>query len=327
VKVERADDFAAVGAAAWDRLLERSTVPTPFQSWAWQTAWFEVFADGRRLQLLGVRDDAGELVGLLPLYEHAPKRLRPVGGLDVSDYLDVIAESGREGEVWAALLQTHSTSDEGWELHSIRSASPTATLVPALAPAYGLRVERVVTEHCPVLDLPRTWDAYLALLSAKQRHELLRKLRRIERERPGAVAVAHTGPEAVGAHLSEFFRLHRGSRTGKARFMDARMERFFRTAIGALAARDAVRLWMLEVQGQAIATFVCLEWPGHVGLYNSGFDPSQAALSPGIVLVARVIRDAIERAVPRFDFLRGDEPYKLALGGRPEALCEIRVGR
>ncbi len=327
MKVERVDDFAAVGETVWDRLLERSAFASPFLSWAWQTAWFAAFGGARRLQLLGVRDGAGELVGLLSLYEHAPGLFRLVGGGAVSDYLDLTAASGREEEAWAALLQSRSATGHVWELESIRSESPTATIVPALAPAYGLRAERLVTERCPVLDLAATWDTYLASLGGKQRHELLRKIRRLERERPRAAAVAHATPEAVEAHLSEFFRLHRGSRTGKARFMDEAMERFFRIAIGALTARGAARLWMLEEGGYALATFVCLEWPGHVGLYNSGFDVSQAALSPGIVLLGHVIRDAIDRGARRFDFLRGDEPYKLALGGRPEALYEIRVGR
>jgi CelD/BcsL family acetyltransferase involved in cellulose biosynthesis len=327
VKVERLEDFTAVGEEGWDRLLERSGFAAPFLSWAWQTAWFAAFGEGRPLQLLGVRDGAGTPVGLLPLYRHAPGLYRVVGGVDVSDYLDLIAVAGREEEVWTALLQHRSTSGDVWDLHGIRSGSATAAVVPALAPAYGLRADRTVEDRCPVLDLPPTWEAYLASLSGKQRHELLRKVRRLERERPGTAAVAHASPAAVQAHLDEFFRLHRGSGTGKARFMDARMERFFRTALEALTGRGAVRLWMLGEAGQGLATFICLEWPGRVGLYNSGFDVSRAPLSPGIVLLSHVIRDAIDRGIGRLDFLRGEEPYKLALGGRPDDLYAIRVAR
>jgi CelD/BcsL family acetyltransferase involved in cellulose biosynthesis len=109
--------------------------------------------------------------------------------------------------------------------------------------------------------------------------------------------------------------------------MDDRMEGFFRTAVGALAQRGMARLWMLEQERRALAVYVCIEWPGVVGLYNSGFDSAAASLSPGIVLLGHVIRDAIERRVPRFDFLRGEEPYKLAFGARSEDLYRIRVTR
>jgi len=39
-------------------------------------------------------------------------------------------------------------------------------------------------------------------------------------------------------------------------------------------------------------------------------------LAPGIVLLAHVIRDAIDRGFPVFDFLRGEEPYKYGFGLR-----------
>jgi CelD/BcsL family acetyltransferase involved in cellulose biosynthesis len=63
-----------------------------------------------------------------------------------------------------------------------------------------------------------------------------------------------------------------------------------------------------------------------VGLYNSGFDPAHARLAPGIVLLAHVIMDAIDRRVPVFDFLRGEEPYKDGFGPVPEDLYNVRIG-
>jgi CelD/BcsL family acetyltransferase involved in cellulose biosynthesis len=38
-----------------------------------------------------------------------------------------------------------------------------------------------------------------------------------------------------------------------------------------------------------------------------------------------VIRDAIERRIPVFDFLRGDEPYKYAFGPTPTELMSLRL--
>ena len=81
--------------------------------------------------------------------------------------------------------------------------------------------------------------------------------------------------------------------------------------------------------GTAVASFLCLEYlaspGGSVGLYNSGFDPLHAKLAPGIVLLTHVIRDAINRGVPEFDFLRGEEAYKYAFGPTPQDLFRVRV--
>ena len=49
-------------------------------------------------------------------------------------------------------------------------------------------------------------------------------------------------------------------------------------------------------------------------------------LAPGIVLLGHVIRDAIERGVPVFDFLRGEEPYKYSFGPAPHDLFRLSLG-
>jgi CelD/BcsL family acetyltransferase involved in cellulose biosynthesis len=62
-----------------------------------------------------------------------------------------------------------------------------------------------------------------------------------------------------------------------------------------------------------------------VGLYNSGFHPDHAALSPGLVLLAALVRDAIARGKRRFDFLRGEERYKYEFGPTAEDVYRVRV--
>lgn len=309
----------------WNGLLDRSASPSVFLTWQWQTEWVRAFAADRALQLFTVSDADGALVGLLPLYEESPARLRLLGGIDVSDYLDVIAAAGAEEEVWQTLLQHRAAQTVEWDLHAIRAGSPTVALLPRLAPSFGLRALVQVEERCPALSLPATWEEYLARLSGRDRHELKRKVRKLERELPGVSVHSHAGAAGWGEALGRFLTLHRLSKVGKARFMDERMERFFRDATLALAREAWARLWFLERDGAAIASFLCLEYAGSVGLYNSGFDPVHARLAPGIVLLAHVIRDAIARGIPVFDFLRGEESYKQDFGPTPEDLFAIRV--
>ena len=179
-------------------------------------------------------------------------------------------------------------------------------------------------ERCPVLELPASWEAYLERLPGKDRHELRRKIRKLERELPGTSVRSHASAEGWDDALTSFLELHRLSKEGKwAEMGDVR------DATRALAAQGWARLWFLDREGAAVASFLCLEYldsaRGSIGLYNSGFDPTHAKLAPGIVLLASVIHDAIDRGVPEFDFLRGEEPYKYAFGPTPQDLFRVRV--
>jgi len=324
-KVESADRLDASEAAAWDAVADAARHRFPFLGWTWQHHWAAVFAEGRRLDVRHVRDADGRLVALLPLYEAEPGVLELVGGAEVSDYLDLIAVAGQEEDAWAALLADRAGERARWVLHAVPAPSPTVRVVPTLAATVGLAADTMLEERCPVLELPAAWEPYLASLSGKHRHELSRKIRRFEREAPDGRAVVVRGPDAVAARLGDFLALHRRSRVGKAKFMDERMERFFRAALPALAARDGVALWFLETADGPVASFVCLEWDGTVGLYNSGFAPDRAALSPGLVLLSHVIRDAIARGRPRFDFLRGEERYKLDFEPKLEDVFRVTI--
>jgi CelD/BcsL family acetyltransferase involved in cellulose biosynthesis len=326
VKVVVHHRLEAVGRAAWERLRASARLRAPYVSWTWQTEWVQAFASDRRLEIRAVEDADGSLVGVLPMFEAGPGLLRVIGGADVSDYLDVLAVAGREEEVWMALLQARTAEPDVWQLHAVPAASPTVTTLSSLAGTCGLEATIAVEERCPVLDLPRTWDDYLASLPSKHRHELQRKTRRLRREAGDArVSVARRRDE-IETRFGDFFDLHRRSRVGKERFMDARMEKFFRRAVGELADAGGAALWFLDLPSGPAAGFVVLEWDGTVGLYNSGFHPDRAGLAPGLVLLLHLVEDAIVRGKRRFDFLRGEERYKYEFGPKPEDVFTVRIG-
>jgi len=324
VKVQAHDSFDAVGASAWDGLVAATRLRSPFLSWTWQHEWSLAFAPARRLEIRVVQDDGGHLVAILPLYEDSPGVLRMIGGADVSDYLDLIAVEGREEEAWAALLQSRGTERVEWRLHACRgprrrSSRCRSSRRPAVWPRRPRWRNDVPCSPCRDRgDLPRQ-------PVGKHRHELQRKIRRLEREAPEARVSSAVDPAAIQASLTKFLILHRRSRVGKARFMDERMEGFFRQVLAALAARGAARVWLLETAAGPIASFITLEWDGTVGLYNSGFDPQGASLSPGVVLLAHLVRDAIERSKRVFDFLRGEERYKFEFGPVPEPVYAVTI--
>ena len=297
---------------------------SPFMTWAWQVEWTKAFAQGRRLEIWRVQE-GDDLVAVLPLFEAEPGVFRLLGGVDVSDYLDLLAPVGREEEAWTALLGSRAAGPPTWDLHAVPAASPTVSVVPSVARSYGLSATLTVEDRCPVVELPSSWETYLQSLPSKERHELTRKIRRLAREAPDTRVTSASTRSEIETRLGDFLDLHRRSRAGKARFMDGRMEGFFRRVTVALADLGLVRLWFLDGPSGPLATFITLEWDGTVGLYNSGFHPDRAALSPGLVLLGHLIRDAIVRGKRRFDFLRGEERYKYDFGPQPEELYRVTI--
>ena len=308
----------------WRALLPQTSANKVFVSPTWLRVWWQEFGAGRELLLLSVRR-RGELVGVAPLMRDGD-RLCFAGDTQVCDYMDVVAAPGEAEAVLSSALR--SLGEEPWRelvLWAVPESSPTLDALKAAAPALSLRVDIEPEDVCPQLDLPATWDDYLADLSKKNRHELRRKLRKLSQG--GEVrleAIAH--PADVEAALDDFLRLYRQSRADKAAFMNEKMERFFRVIVAALAAEAQVELLFLTLSGVRVAAVLCFCTSDESLLYNSGYDPDYAYLSVGLLSKALALRKAIEEGKRRFDFLRGPEPYKYDLGAmdRPVYRCTVR---
>ena len=313
----------------WNDLLARSRFNTIFLTWEWQTTWWRHLGRERGpLYILAARE-GGRLVAIAPLYlsEDGGKVLQVVGCIEVSDYLDLIMETGREEAVYADFLRWLAGPDAPWwdmvDLCNQPSASLSYTLLPQMAEQAGYAVEVFQEDVCPVIALPgggpEAWDAYLETLDKKERHEIRRKLRRVEREAPDAVIRFVGGGEDLPAAVDAFIALHRNSRADKHSFMTEQMQAYFRAIAATLAAKGWLQLSFLEVNGAAVATYFCFDYQDAILVYNSGYDPQGVPqLSPGWVLLARVIQRAIELGRNRFDFLQGDEDYKHRFGGVDE---------
>jgi CelD/BcsL family acetyltransferase involved in cellulose biosynthesis len=62
-------------------------------------------------------------------------------------------------------------------------------------------------------------------------------------------------------------------------------------------------------------------------LYNAGMDPDARDVSPGITGTAMYFMDRLAAGRRRFDFLRGDEPYKYEWGAHDQPIERLLVLR
>lgn len=317
----------------WRTLLADVPSHTLFQTWEFQRTWWRHFGADGMLRLVTVRDDAGALRGIAPMYAEPPidgrTTLRLIGGVEVADYCDLIAAAGAEAEVVRAVSGVLCARND-WhtlDLRNVPSASPTCALVAALAKAHGLSAAERIEEVCPVIDLPDSYEAYLESLDKKQRHEMRRKTRKAHAEARIEWYMAGEGHDFDRA-VDDFIDLHQKSQQNKDMFMTPAMQAYFRELAQVMQAAGWLELSFIEVNGQRAATYFSFAYGNQTLLYNSGYDPqAYAGLSPGIVLLGHLIEQAIERKRKRFDFLQGGETYKYRMGAKDTHVHMLTINR
>jgi CelD/BcsL family acetyltransferase involved in cellulose biosynthesis len=315
----------------WSTLAEHTFNPLIFLSWEWQSAWWDAYAPGS-LFVITCRDNAGQLIGIAPWFieTRSPDEriVRTIGCVDVTDYLDILALEAHLSEVTEAFTQTLLAHRDRWDRVSfcnIPAHSPSLPLLVDQLTRNRFSVQVAEQEVCPRIALPDTFENYLESLDKKQRHELRRKLRRIEAENTSHMCI--TQPEQLRPHIEQFIALMRASHPDKAAFLDdPSHDRFFRAVLPRLASRGWLHLTLLYIEDVPCAAYCHFDYLGELLVYNSGLDPlKNAHLSPGIVLLCLDIRWAIEHGRRGFDFLRGNEEYKYRMGGIDHPVMRLQA--
>ena len=307
----------------WLDLLEECPVNTFYLMPQWQEIWWEAFRERR--EMAGFYLQRPEGVTAIASLARQGDDLSFVGNTETFDYNDFMIRPGWEEDFFAALMNwLEQENFKALELPSLIQDSPTLEYLPDLARQRGYSVEVSEEDVTPGLELPDNWDAYLAGLSKKNRHELRRKLRRLE-STEGWRWYCVLGADEVEHRLEDFLSLMRQSAPDKAAYMTGEREAFFRRITQRTAELDLLRLYFLEMDGQDVASSLCFDYNGARYLYNSGYNPEYAYYSVGLLLNALCLREAIEQGKTYFDFLRGPEPYKYHLGGLDRTIYHMVV--
>lgn len=315
----------------WRLLVERDGSRHFFALPEWHRTWWEEFGSGKRLAVLIFLDpEPVGLAGLMIDSVNGRKRLRFLGGDDLTDYLGPVVPNKEKMPKVAHSLVDYLLGDlTDWDYFEAKALPVPFGFADWLAEAADSRhLSFSVSEEelTVVLPLPRSFDEYLASLTNKNRHELRRKLRRFERELPQAEFVS-SQPATGVADVESFVTLHLGSQGLKGKFFLPERATFFRKLARVFGPREVVRIDFLKSEGVTIASTFSFEFERTVYLYNSAYDPQFKAASPGLVLVAKLIERSIAKGHDRFDFLRGRERYKFDLGGQPLPLHSVRIER
>jgi CelD/BcsL family acetyltransferase involved in cellulose biosynthesis len=301
------------------------TWPSIFILPPWLQAWWQVFGAGTENYIRTMRQGES-IIGIAPLRKQGDSVLF-IGDIDVCDYVDFIIEPGRESDFFNVLLDDLAKS--GIKHLDLQHVRPESAAMQILVPLAAARGNEVITTREDVnveMDLPSNWDNYLESLSTKQRHEVRRKLRRLEEA--GKIEYRQVRDTAsVPATMDAFFKMFVESRRDKAAFLTGQREAFFRLLSTNMAEAGLLHLGVLELDTKPVAQIICFDYNNCVFLYNSGYNPDYVSLSAGLLSKVLEIKDNIEKGRRKFDFLKGAEIYKYHLGGKEVPLyrCQISI--
>ena len=307
----------------WNTLVEQSIADTPFSRHEYLSAWWQTLGGGEWKQpelVLVSASENGQLVGLAPLFIETwedRQALLLVGSIEISDYLDLIVRAADLPRFISGLLDFLASPLTGhWsalDWYNLPDDSPTLAALKAEAERRGWAYLDEIYRPTPRIALNGSFEEYLSRIEKKQRHEIRRKLRRVEESGRGRFYVVEKSAN-IEPELEAFFELMIQD-PGKANFLHPAMREQMTITIRAAHAQGYLWLGFLEVDGIKTAASLNLDYRNKLWGYNSGVSRTHMELSPGWVLLAYTIQWCCENGRHEFDFMRGDEEYKYRFGG------------
>jgi CelD/BcsL family acetyltransferase involved in cellulose biosynthesis len=331
LSVERIPDLPALLSlrAEWEPLAAEMCPRTPFSSSLWIDLWWKhfprnnaVFRDEFFTHV--VRGADGRLIGVAPLVlSHCPSfgpsamRIIQFIGNDPSltEYRGVICRPEDHQRMIRALAEYFLQRRSEWDIlrwSGLKEASSIYNMLP-------LRSAFVARGSIPdyVMPTPRNWAELKSRVSSNMRKNLRKAYEFLERDGVAFSCRAIERPEDVEAAIDRFRKLHI-ARAGVSnmsyhadKFSASRNHAFLLACSRRFAEHGQLRIFELEIDNQVVASRLTFIVGGDLYIYFSGYDPAWRRYSIMTVLMAEIIKWAIERNFQRINLSTGNDQSKL----------------
>jgi len=343
MQIDICDDLEAFDGlkANWDRVYCADPEAHFFLSHVWMKEWFREIKVGWFV-LAAKPLSAREYVAFFPLrIRTKPGRTGgfftevAMAGNRFCDYTGFICTPGLQAEAIAAFARAIKTMN--WarvHLECVRVAEQNLNRLLKGFPARHFEITRksaydaeadIDNGICPFVDLPADWASYLALLSANSRQKLKRLLRKVESS--DDMAITHTDTGTLERDLDAMMELWRLKWEPKKKHRAPVIDQNIRAMLRRAHRTGNLFLPVLWSNNRPVGVLASLiDWQKRYLLFLVGArDTAFRTPQPGLVLHAHSIRYAIEAKLTRYDFLRGNEPYKYSFGASERKIASIIV--
>ena len=332
--VKQHESFSTVDQTSWSKLVADLATADLFQSYEWQSTWWEYFGESRRLIILeGIVDE--HTVGIASFYIESLKIARiPVlqvvrlVGYPDAQYGDITVLPEYAETFVKSILSFLSTSKKEWSACLFHDLHPESILCSFLVPAL-INTKLITTlddyKVRYISEFASDWKAYTQLLSTSTRRTTNNLLNRADKNE-NTKFIKVTNVNECDEGFKELFRLHemRWKRSGETGIFHNDLIKGFHLSLVKKLPKN-FRLFFLNFENENIAVFYGYDFKGVRYSIQMGVNNDAPFRSAGGVIYYESMRDAAENNISLYDNGRGIQEYKQKMSNIIIMTKELRI--
>lgn len=309
----------------WNELLAKSSDNNIYLTWEWLFTWWKCYGENKKLSILLI-EEGDRIAGIVPLMQSRYGKgfikfdvLENISSTDV-DYGGIILTERKEESVTALMTYLEriisSSSNITLRMVQIPEDSEFFILVQKIYPQFSktLRLDVKTLTACPFIALPATWNEYFSSLSRKRRHNLRRGSKLLQKEHSGEFKKFAGNNDDFARQVQEFYALHQKRwemENLRGIFSDKKAREFYLEVGRAFLNKGWLDLSFITVDGREASAVYGFKYNKKFYYCFTAYDTNYSKYSIGNLHIMYLIDDAIKSNLTEFDFLIGDEQYKL----------------
>jgi CelD/BcsL family acetyltransferase involved in cellulose biosynthesis len=306
----------------WHALLVQSPDNNIFLTWEWLFNWWRYYGAGNKLRLFLIKE-RDRVIGIAPFMQSKYR----VGFVTVKilenlcsvncDYGGIIlAERIRESVV-ALFNYIQKTLKKDRTLLHMAEVPEGSAFITALRETYPEFADTLYFEEqpagcCPYIQLPATWDEYLAMLSQNRRRSIRRMIKLLKEQNHEVGFYKYNGGD-LKDKLQVLFDIHEKRWNEKhigSKFSEHQTREFYLEVSRDFYENKWLDLSVLDIDGKPASVLWGFNYNDVFLGMTIAFDSQYSQFSAGQLHFMKLIEAAIQNHQKKFDFLKGDEEYK-----------------
>ncbi|MBN2312743.1 MAG: GNAT family N-acetyltransferase [Sedimentisphaerales bacterium] len=307
---------------SWNALLSQAADANAQLTHEWLSSCWEIFSDRKKLSLITV-NDGSKIVGIAPLtiatvIDKAGMTLKKLTfvGDGLTDYHDLLTADEKREEILRILIEFIVEGKKDWDVihfRNVRGDSPNLPILRNILTETSFRFMERINIRSPYISIDRDWTDYYSTLGKNIRSDVRRRSNVLAKLGKAEFVRLHKVNDVTDT-LHMIKSIHVKYRKAKGDVSWYTNEKRFRFA-SLIVKRFGDRKWLdivfLKLNDQIIAYYLGFVYGNIVYFWNTGFDPDFSKVGPGKLLLHFWIKDSFAKGYSQFDFMVGEESYKL----------------